>query len=338
MDLRFGLWKNSVNLSGINCDLGKILDEIAPNGCVSPKFFIKDVRVHMTLVIRFAGVRAKKVITMIHEGSNDIFNLMTFNVNRKEINHKLMAPFWDCDNIQQTYNNGVSALKKWNLPLLHHLCESLLDCSLDDTSLDDFTIANSFLNNIMRVAGYGKAFKYSSAPRSGPKMKTDKHGLADEVYTVLGSMKAKAESGEFTRTTGDDWEQKCSGYWKSTSAGVAPEKVEIKIDNNLQKVSVRKKLGIAMALGKKAFSRTLLSRKLNLQNPGSVGYRDVPYKPTRAIYVLPLGTLHAQVAVIQHLVNYVGTPGSLQSRATTVMIDGISFHYWKFVNFRCLSF
>lgn len=76
-------------------------------------------------------------------------------------------------------------------------------------------------------------------------------------------------------------------------------------DKAEEQVSVRTKLGIAMALGEKAFSRSFISRRLSKSNPGSVGYRDVPYKPTRAIYVLPLGTIHAQVAVADHLIHYI---------------------------------
>lgn len=60
-------------------------------------------------------------------------------------------------------------------------------------------------------------------------------------------------------------------------------------------------------MGSHAFSRVTLSKELNRTNPGSVGYRDDPYKSTRAIYVLQLPTLHTQIAVISHMVNYVSS-------------------------------
>lgn len=79
-----------------------------------------------------------------------------------------------------------------------------------------------------------------------------------------------------------------------------------------------------MALGNDVFSQKILSKKLSQESPGAVGYRDVPYKPTRAIYVLPLGTIHAQVAVASHLVNYVGTSG-LASGGADSSIDASHF-------------
>ncbi|CAH1103852.1 unnamed protein product [Psylliodes chrysocephalus] len=82
---------------------------------------------------------------------------------------------------------------------------------------------------------------------------------------------------------------------------------EVIIKNKKRKVSVRKKLAIAMSLCDKAFRRDFVGRVLTKISPGSVGYRDVTYKPTRAIYVLPLGTIHAQIAVASHLVNYAGS-------------------------------
>lgn len=56
-NLRLGLWKRIISLSGHKIDLFNVLDEIALNACVSPKMCIKDIRAYLTMVIRFSGVR-----------------------------------------------------------------------------------------------------------------------------------------------------------------------------------------------------------------------------------------------------------------------------------------
>ena len=70
-----------------------------------------------------------------------------------------------------------------------------------------------------------------------------------------------------------------------------------------------------MTLGDKAFRKVILSRRLDIENRDAVGYKYVPCKPTRDIYVLPLRTIHTQVAVCSHLVKYVSSPGVNSSRA-----------------------
>lgn len=87
----------------------------------------------------------------------------------ERVNSKLMSPFWRCENIHNTYKSGRKKLLSWKLFKLDGLCEAVLDVSLEDTSLDDFTIACSFLNNVMKIAGYGRAFRYASSPRNRPE-------------------------------------------------------------------------------------------------------------------------------------------------------------------------
>lgn len=321
-ELRLGLWKYQLNLSGKKIDLGKVLDEIALYGAINPKKFIKTVRAHLTMCIRFAGVRSTNPMTYEHDASygNDVH----FYVNKKCVDPNRMKPFFYNENHTQTYNSGSCDLKNTKCIKLFELTEAVLDMSLFDTSKDDFIIASSFLNNVMKIAGYGRAFKYATCPRSAEEKVEDKLNISNELNKTLNIVHNKAVDSGFSRCTPDDWEQRCAGFWKSTSAGISPAKVTLHINGKEKKVSVRKKLGIAMALGNRAFSRKELSRKLTKENPGSVGYRDVPYKPTRAIYVLPLGTIHAQVAVTSHLVRYVGSDGHNESAADT-QVDASHF-------------
>lgn len=57
------------------------------------------------------------------------------------------------------------------------------------------------------------------------------------------------------------------------------------------------------------FTRRAFATRLDNDNPGITGTSEVPYKATRLIYVVPLHTLHAMVAVAHHLVNHVSTKG-----------------------------
>lgn len=82
--------------------------------------------------------------------------------------------------------------------------ERLLDCSLEDTSRDDFTIANSFLNNLMKIAAYGRAFKYTSAPRSAPEKSSDKYDIGGEVYRTLHIIHSSAKEAGFGITVPEE--------------------------------------------------------------------------------------------------------------------------------------
>lgn len=106
----------------------------------------------------------------------------------------------------------MNRLSAWGLLKLLKLCEAMLDCSLKDRTHDHFTLACSFLNNVMKIAGYGRACKYTSAPRSAPERSTDELAIRDEIKKdILKIHEASVHAG-FVPCTDKDWKQKCAGY------------------------------------------------------------------------------------------------------------------------------
>lgn len=93
--------------------------------------------------------------------------------------------------------------------------------------------------------------------------------------------------------------------WKSTSSGVKPVTVNFVMKGKVERVKLKNKMSIGSFHGQSLFKRKVLSTKISKANSNLIGYRDVPYKATRTIFVLPLPTIHAQVAVGSHLVAWV---------------------------------
>lgn len=228
----------------------------------------------------------------------------------------IFKPFYETKTMQESLAKGEAALLGLGMRKLNASIKIYLRTSLMRTSKDHFVIFASFLHSIMALAGYGRALSYSSAPEQKPERKDDIHGVAQAIEDLMMDLNLQAVNDGFSPPVGEKWIPACIGYWKSTSAGVAPVTIDIEIDGKKVPTKFRKKAAIGALMGRNAFKRETLRVKMTEKNPGSVGNRDVPYKPTRSIYVVSLPTQCAQIAVISHLVNFVSTKGKNVSQVS----------------------
>nr|APG79077.1 RNA-dependent RNA polymerase [Hubei tetragnatha maxillosa virus 9]APG79183.1 RNA-dependent RNA polymerase [Hubei tetragnatha maxillosa virus 9] len=319
--IRCSLIRSQVVLGGKRFDLNLLLDEFALRIAVSPKRIISDIRGYITFIIRFWGVRSKNMAAYRHVDWRMGSRVVGENFILEKVDHNMSALFWESKTIQAIYLEGRAVIKNLNFVYLDSICESLLDVSLEDSSSEDIIEVLKLFGSCMMIAGYGRALKYASSPRSAKPRDDIDPSVAAGVYDIMTDFNRLSLENGFVATTPDLWKTRCINMWQSKSAGVEPMKMEIEIkDDKPVKVSVSKKLLVGCLLGSKSFSKNELSKIYDLSNPGSVGYRDVPYKATRAIYAVRLPTLHAQVAVASHLVDYASSGGSLNA-ATGMRFD-----------------
>ncbi|KAL4704845.1 hypothetical protein ACJJTC_008663 [Scirpophaga incertulas] len=295
--------------------LDALLDELVLTFCVAPKHTCRDIRSFLTLVIRTSGSLACRQRTYKHqtaslrpeEGAKCV-DAVDFDAR------KVLLPFFSSSVMQDEYKKGVAILEERKMLKLLAAIRVYMATSLVRTSKDDFVFFGSFLHSIMALAGYGRALASTSAPVQGEERENDPHQIADAVERAFISMAAQAEEKGFLPPEREKWIPTCISYWKSTSAGVSPETVKLMIEGKEITVQVRKKAAIGAILGKEGFSRQRMAKRTSIESPGSVGYRDVPYKPTRLIYVVPLSTQYAQIAVASNIVNFVSTAGAANAK------------------------
>uniref|UniRef100_A0AAU7L128 RNA-directed RNA polymerase n=2 Tax=unclassified Orbivirus TaxID=40068 RepID=A0AAU7L128_9REOV len=309
-ELRMSLIFSKISVGGKMFDLYEILDEIAGIVPVSPKIRIKAIRNFLNFAVRHAGAYSKRPSFVCHDGADPISVSATSNLFIREDDAELLGRFLYIPTTVNALNEGRVSLRTLKLFKLLDLIEHLLIASflptpeVERTNTNDFTVCCSFLLNIMRIAGYGRGMKRFAINESKPERDDSYGDIASTVKDMWMNFHKQALNAGFRATTNDDFIHKCVGSWRSTSAGMPPLKIKVTIDGEDQSVSVRKKMAMGAVLGKKLFSKEYMSIKLDKNNPGKVGARDVPYKATRIIYPIPMPTLHAMIAVSQHLVDY----------------------------------
>ncbi|UPT53742.1 MAG: VP1 [Bactrocera dorsalis orbivirus isolate Bt] len=309
-ELRMSLIFSKILIGGKLFDLYEILDEVAGIIPVSPKIRIKAIRNFLNFAVRHAGAYSKRPSFLCHDGADPVAISATNNLFIREDDAELLGRFLYIPTTVGALNEGRDSLKNLRLFKLLDLIDHLLIASflptpeVERTNTNDFTVCCSFLLNIMRIAGYGRGMKRFAINESKIERSDNYGNIASTVRDMWMNFHKQALSAGFQTTTNDDFIHKCVGSWRSTSAGMPPLKVSVKIDDEDQLISVRKKMAMGAILGNKLFSREYMSKKLDRDNPGKVGARDVPYKATRIIYPIPMATLHAMIAVSQHLVDY----------------------------------
>lgn len=306
--LRYGLAKRYIVLSNKRFDLYDILDEFALYGCISPSKTIKEIKEFINFVVRTAGVFSKNEHVLEHTSYKHFSNVKCSNLKLKKVSSNISLIFWNSRSYQKRYGEGKTTLQKLNLKKLSSFMDYILTASIGTSSLDDFTISCSFLIRILAIPGYCRSY-VSVPPEDFKDVEVDKHGLA-EIFTnnIIEFHNAAVSSG-YTPVSPSDWASECLSVWRSTSAGVAPESFDILINGQLRKVKIKKKLAIGMKMGESGFTRMHAQKKIDANNPGTIGYRDVPGKATRLIYVLPIVIINLMVAITSHIVNYASNAG-----------------------------
>lgn len=317
-NLRYSLAERYLNLSlsepsgykDIRIDLHAVLDEMCYTYCVSPKVVCGDIRGLLTYTVRMSGACAYRQATYKHNSMSVGAKIRGNTMTKIEFDGEdFFNPYINNKYSTSVYTEGMEALRKYGMKNLIQLVRAIMYTSLVRTPPRDFVLASSFLLSLMSIAGYGRALPFQSSPRSAPERDDDPLRVGEAVHDLILNLDKQAKQKGFLPPTGHRWLQNSIATWRSTSAGMSSTEVELIIDGRKTKARVRKKAAVGALLGKSAFSRKLLSRKLTRNEPGSVGYRDVPYKATRAIYVISLVTQNAQIGVSQHLVDYVSTKG-----------------------------
>lgn len=300
--------------------VGDLCDELALRVAINPKIVIQDIRRHITYVVRRVGTRGERITYLGHEHAcpvtgrmTDVYSLHDFDVER-------MRRFTHNQNATQGFDEMVETFTKHGLIRLLALAQGLLNTHISydsshGTHPTDIVRASSFMMNIMRVAGYGRALKCSAAAKSAEDTLGNYNYMDQEVEQILLKLHDAAISKGYSATTSGTWIQRCISYWKSTSAGLPARKVDVTVTSSngkkktYSKAKISKKLALGASSGDEYFRRKALSSHLNVENPGITGTREVPYRATRLIYVVPLHTLHAMVAVTYHLINYISSKG-----------------------------
>nr|QTW97832.1 RNA-dependent RNA polymerase [Hubei reo-like virus 12] len=307
--LRLGMEKEKLCLSGHDISLYSVLDELALRVCVSPKIIMNDIRKYLVYVVRYAGILTEDQVSYFSHGSKVSVYVRSYVQERVIVDNSIFSVYKNSTIFNDEIRKGREKLKALGLHRLNSLCDVLLSVSLKTTEKDHFIIASKFLLSLLAIPGYGRALNFSSSPRSGPEQTVDELGIAHRLREMILHFHNCAVDAGYDIVHPNDWKITCISFWKSTGAGVDPEMIDITVDGEERRVKATKKPTIGAIYGDRAFRLATLDNILTRESPGSVGYRDVPGKSTRAIYVLRLPTLHAQVAVVHHLVNYVSTRG-----------------------------
>ena len=307
-ELRFSLNSRFLTINGKKHDLYDICDELASVIPVSPKVLIKKIRPGLSQFIRRAGSLSNNPAILRH-GNVDVTQARTTSEYIIEaVPIEIMEKFTKTKNAQECISKFYLFLEEMGMKKLLSLGKDYLYCTIlyeKNTTIDDFIRAGSFFQNIMRVSGYGRSQKWASAPRSLPP-RPDYNNIAQEIKKNTLSFHNKAIEAGITPTNDSDWVSRCISLWRSTSAGTKGIKIDVQFDGKTkQNIKATKKLAVGCVMGELNFRRTEMEKKLTKENPGTTGSRDVPYKASRCIYVIPMSTLNAMVAVSWHLVQYV---------------------------------
>lgn len=150
--------------------------------------------------------------------------------------------------------------------------------------------------NAICWAEYGRSFKNSVAaiPKSPEKqIPPGSEGFGEFVESTIIDIHNKAKAAGIDIVKQNEWTRRSMGAWIGTFTGMGGFTTNITYKVKPMKVRVKKKQAVAMVLGEQAFSRSLLSRIIDSNNPSSVGTRVMLFKPSRDIYNITLAFLNA---------------------------------------------
>lgn len=315
MELRFMLAESKITLNGSIHDLNIILDDVALGVGQSPKIMIKEIRNYLSFAVHLGGTYAEKPGFLQHLGTSLASNAFATRYQITSVDKKLATAFRNLPAYQKMREEGAQIFSSHKLDSLWKLCEALLTCDLDiprpeqPQVITNFSRASVFLLSIMRIAGYGRGSKVLTAAKSAPEPEDPQAYIhvAQKFEDYIIRTHQEAVKTGFSPIDETSFIPSCISMWKTTGAGTQPVKITLNINGEEIQTRSSKKNLVGPALGDKSFKRQMIGSKNTILCPYKIGTRDVPYKPTRAIYPIPLPTIHAQVAVAMHMVKYVST-------------------------------
>lgn len=318
-EIRMSLTRDgTVIINNKKFSLHDILDELALKICVDPKNRMQKLRLALNCTVRFAGVDTDRPDYLRHVGANPSNHTPRSRLEYTKYDVKLTEKFRNTEYVSNNFKTANEIFDSLNLIKLKNLANEIMRFEFVDenmvvkTNPRDLSIACSFMLNIVKIPGYGRASKYATAPRSKEeKPNHDYGGIADTFEQNIMNIHREAVN-DFSITTNGNLIHRFLGFLKTTSSGMKPVDVEVTIEDgqgqkSTTKVKAKKKLLTAALYGENLLSRNMLDIKMDKSNPGRTGTRDVPGKQTRAIYPIPLSTLGAMIVPSYHIVKYVST-------------------------------
>ena len=308
-EIRAGMHTPIIELNGIKYDLDDLLSEIAFNACPSAKLFVSETRGYLQYVVRHSTGGADVHVTYTHIGF-DYGRPSVCTLEMKPISNELVKAFYNAKPYVEARCLGKEVLKKWKMFKLDQLCDAVLTCNLLLTKPDDFVVACGFLQALMKIAGFGRAYRPNVATQDYPDEAPDPLGFGREVQNVTEHMHELAVEAGSLPVIGDEWIATCTSLWRSTSSGMQTEIIDVTLDDGKTvRIKSKNKLVVGSVKGKELFTRDKMQEVYGKKNYCMIGIRDVPYKATRLIFVCKLDVLHAQVACVGHMVNYISSVG-----------------------------
>lgn len=320
MELRYMLAFDQITIDGQKHFLHHIIDELALGVAQSPKHVIKQIRNYLSFAVHLAGTYANRPGFLEHKGTSLASNSFATRYAMTGTNKQLAAAFKGVRSYLAMRSEGKALFVSLGLSKLWDLCDALLACNFDipfneqKSAAENFSRANAFLLSIMRIAGFGRGSKNLATAKSAPEPEDPSVHLpvAQKFEEYILATHRQAVQNGFAPETHETFVPTCISMWKTTGAGTQPVKMTLNIDGNTVETRSSKKNIVGPGSGDSTFRRATIAQKNSIQAPYKIGTRDVPYKPTRAIYPIPLHTIHAQCAVAMHMVKYISTSPKIQ--------------------------
>lgn len=158
-----------------------------------------------------------KIMYISHEHGDPVTAIATDKYTLKEFPKSRMDKFAQASTTRTSYEemmeafdrNGLVRLKAFALALLHTFLSYDEGEGVHPSALAQ---GSSFLMNIMRVAGYGRALKHSAAAKSAPAREGNYNYMAQEMEQIILRLHDAAISRGFTATTKSTFVPRCISY------------------------------------------------------------------------------------------------------------------------------
>nr|UNI73875.1 MAG: RNA-dependent RNA polymerase [brine shrimp orbivirus 2] len=272
---------------------------------VSPKVCVKAIRGFVAIVAQLGSMGSKGEVLVYESECPKVW---------EDEWTEYVQSFRSSEHITQFFELGRKSLNEWGLSELYDFCVEYYHSCMNFKTARDIIQAGSLLLTILRLGGYGRAFKYSSVAKSAPEP-----DVPDEFTSLLRrnvrSLHTKACEAGFKPLNSEEWMIECLSKYGSTSSGMSPISFTLKdATGHTMPGKSGSKAVVGLVHGDYLFTREAMSVKTTREKPNKVGFRDVPIRTTRGIFVVPMATLNASVANTAHLMSYSGTRGKSHSR------------------------
>jgi hypothetical protein len=299
-------------------NLRRFIDDMTLWIAVNPKRMIKKLRLYLTFAVRYSGVRCfeQRVWKPTNTNEGTDFSKMRFEDVDVSSGFKWIAN-------SKTFNDQIAKLKELRNSEIERIgyfpdyfleiFDICLSVDMRNTKPEHAFALFSLLLNLQRIAGYGRGLSYATSARSAPEKK-ENLTFTKMLSKTVSDVWDRAVLNRYYPLTDEEFVPACIGFLKSTQSGI--DSVEVKVGVTTydsvgkmkkyftESFKTSKKIVVGLMGGADLFNPKNMKKIDGIEAVGKVGYRDVPYKATRAIYVVPLPVLYYQVLVASHMQRY----------------------------------